>query len=221
MLLDSDELAVRFNDENMTIHEFKNQYEIVGTQTCSMKRKRMPKTGLNNITKLYKKISEETADGKYNEKMLAKKISKEFMYYFATLFKNYQKFMKKPENLKSWSPQKVFNEKAFLETVDDSTDFYRDLFLTRTWLVFLEGKLVPENIQEVQNHKKFDELIVSVQNESYFTIKNILPEVIKEDAEEEENFVFPFMPNKKIQSSKEFEKVYLSSTDDSGINIKD
>lgn len=50
ILLDSDELAIRFNGENMTMQEYYTQEEIIDFKKRSTKYKRLPDTNLNKLT---------------------------------------------------------------------------------------------------------------------------------------------------------------------------
>lgn len=50
ILLDSDELAIRFNGENMTVNEFHNQTETVGYKRRSTKYVKLPAKNLYKLT---------------------------------------------------------------------------------------------------------------------------------------------------------------------------
>ena len=80
-----------------------------------------------------------------------------FLRYFANLFKNYEKYIKKSENTTAYNMKGIFNHDEFIKSTDSSTDFYRDLFATRTWMLFIEGKVAPTSVSQIQKHKHFDE----------------------------------------------------------------
>ena len=44
--LDSDHILIRYNDETMSIQEFQNQFEEVGINKYSMRRKQLPSANL-------------------------------------------------------------------------------------------------------------------------------------------------------------------------------
>lgn len=50
VLIDTDELAVRCNNENMTIQEFQKQYEYINRQKRYMDRKQLPRKNLRKLT---------------------------------------------------------------------------------------------------------------------------------------------------------------------------
>jgi len=56
ILLDSDELAIRFNNENMTMQEFYNQSEIIGYKKHSTQYKRLPEKNLAKLTTVLDRI---------------------------------------------------------------------------------------------------------------------------------------------------------------------
>jgi hypothetical protein len=51
----------------------------------------------------------------------------------------------------------VFDQREFLVNDNTGTDFYKEFFLTRTWLIFLEEKIAPQNVMQLQIHKQFTE----------------------------------------------------------------
>lgn len=58
ILLDSDELAIRFNGENMTMQDYYTQEEIVDYKPTSTKNKKLPDKNLKKLTtELEKSIS--------------------------------------------------------------------------------------------------------------------------------------------------------------------
>lgn len=80
-----------------------------------------------------------------------------FCHYFADLFKEYELYFSKPDNIFDYDVKDVFDNKAFLEKDNTGTDFYKEFFLTRTWLIFLEEKIAPQNVMQLQIHKQFSE----------------------------------------------------------------
>jgi hypothetical protein len=44
--LDSDQIVIQYNDETLTIQEFQNQFEVVGINRYSMRRKQLPSANL-------------------------------------------------------------------------------------------------------------------------------------------------------------------------------
>ena len=89
----------------------------------------------------------------------------------------------------------IFNQKSFLENDISKTDFYKDFFMTRAWAVFLESKMIPETIEQVQIHKHFDDWIEKLDSYNIFNTPSIL---FNSKEEEKEVFTYKFSPEKFI-----------------------
>lgn len=138
------------------------------------------------------------------------------MQYLAQLFKNYEKFLDIPTEKEHWEINEVFDQ-DFINSVDKTTDFYSDLLITRTWQVFIENKISPRTVEQVQMHKQFDSIITDLQAQSYFRIK---PDyIIEEPYEEKEQFEFLFNPDRYFNSVSDFKDLYIDSSDINGFPI--
>ena len=123
-----------------------------------------------------------------------------FLHYFASLFSNYEKFIKNPESVVSFNMKDVFNHDEFLRSNDSSSDFYRDLFATRTWMLFIEGKVAPTSASQIQKHKHFDEIIKSLKSETLFNEwRSLFPDDLDD---EKERFEYLFIPEKYVDKTK-------------------
>lgn len=134
-----------------------------------------------------------------------------FCNYFADLFKNYEKYYTPPDNVLDWDINEVFDQREFLEKEDSKTDFYKDFFMTRTWMIFLESKITPETVSQVQLHKHFGECILKIKGSKSISVNNN----IFNDSEEEEKeyFEYPFVPEKYMNISLSFQKAYIETRD--------
>ena len=148
----------------------------------------------------------------YGEKFsFAQQVRGLFLRYFADLFKNYAKYIKRPANVLEYDLKDVFDSREFLESNEYITDFYKDLLLTRTWMLFIDGIIAPTSAEQIQKHKHFDECIQSLENEILFIDKEHFPEDlpnVKEAAIE-----YLFQPERYLDKKKSLQKHYLETVD--------
>lgn len=117
----------------------------------------------------------------------------------------------------SWDSREVFDQKAFIEKESKETDFFQDFFITRSWMLFLEGKIAPETVSQVQLHKQFDQCIEKLDNKAYFDISNdFFGDSIPEAKEE---FEFLFNPDRFMNLSHSLKYSYINTLDFNGICI--
>lgn len=84
--------------------------------------------------------------------------------------------------------------------------------------MFLEGKIAPQTVREVQMHKHFDQWIRNLSDEKMF---NITPGFFSDDiAEEKESFEYFFSPEKYMDKNLTLQKYYIESHDINGVSIK-
>lgn len=112
----------------------------------------------------------------------------------------------------------VFNQQEFMENEDSTTDFFKDFFLTRTWMVFLENKIYPQNVQQVQTLKQFDECIKNLEPDRMFHVSS---SYFSDDLDEEkEKFEYLFSPDKYLDKTKSFQEYYINTIDVNGLLIE-
>lgn len=88
---------------------------------------------MDNILSMWEKVEE------------VNKIREEFLCFFVGLLKNYEKYL--PKNM----DQSKIAEDNFITSFDSveflkkeqkgNSDFFEDLFSTRSWIIFLENKM--------------------------------------------------------------------------------
>ena len=141
-----------------------------------------------------------------------------FWQYFASLFKDYDRYFTRPSNVLAWDFREVFDQKAFIEANDIDSDFYKDFFQTRTWMVFLEAKIAPETVEQVQTVKHFDEWI---QNLDFGNLYNVSSSYFPNSPfEEKEEFEYLFAPEKYFHPQMSLQAYYMSSLDTNDVKIE-
>lgn len=133
------------------------------------------------------------------------------MQYLAQLFVNYDKFLTFPKSKDYWEFKEIFEHQEFLNSADSSTDFYSDLLITRTWILFLENKISPTTVDQFQKQKQFDQIITNLQTESYIKIKS--DPLSEESYEEKEQFEYFFFPDLYFDTVTDFKLRYLEALD--------
>lgn len=132
-----------------------------------------------------------------------------FLEYFADLFKSYLKYFSRPKDLETWDLKDVFNQESFLENDNSGTDFFEDFFTTRTWVIFLETKIIPDTVEQIQVHKHFDQVIENLSKRPLFFSQNLFTEETKS----KELFNYQFHPENFNEGSFCMSKDYLQKFD--------
>ncbi|CAI2375139.1 unnamed protein product [Moneuplotes crassus] len=219
ILLDSDELAIRFNGENMTMQEYYTQEEIIDFKKRSTKFKRLPDTNLNKLTieleKCISKFDSNQENSPMSKTDFVNDIRGYFLQYFADLFKNYLKYFTRPKNLETWDLKDVFNQDLFLKNDNSETDFFKDFFATRTWVVFLETKIIPDTVEQVQIHKHFDQCIKNLSKLPLFFATNVFKGIEKS----KEIFTYSFHPEKFNGGCFSMKNDYINCMDINDLKI--
>lgn len=118
----------------------------------------------------------------------------------------------------SWDFREVFDQREFIAANDIDSDFYKDFFTTRTWMVFLEAKIAPETVEQVQKMKHFDEWIQNLKQDTLFNVSSsYFP---NSPLDEKEEFEYPFVPEKYFHHKLSLQIYYMSSLDTNDVKIE-
>jgi len=119
--------------------------------------------------------------------------------------------------MSSWDIKEVFNKAAFLKEKDKTSDFYKDFLMTRTWMIFIEEKIMPNNISQIQTQKQFDKWVSHLEEKQMYAIPhNFFTEEVDEESEV---FEFYFSPIKYADKTKLLQEWYIDTEDINGVKI--
>lgn len=162
--LDKDDLKVKLDHESLvSIKQFRKEYDFEQLKQYSWKN--FPAKPLKELKKAMKKtikvIQKVEEKKQANELMKAAHIEvirDHFLKFFMMMFKNYEKYVDQKE-IVEYDPNNFierFNMEKFLKNESDKYDFFRDLFHTRAWILFLENKIYASTVEAESQIEYFD-----------------------------------------------------------------
>ena len=104
--------------------------------------------------------NKKTAD-EFSKEILVKEIRENFLYFFISMFKNYEKYLDQQSKTEDEDDNFIdrFDNIKFLKGESDKYDFFRDLFNTRAWYLFLENKIYAKTVEAENQIEFFDSRI--------------------------------------------------------------
>jgi hypothetical protein len=153
--------------------------------------------------------------------MYVDQIRDHFLGFMVSLFKNYEKYVvKEVEDTNETGTQTSFLTEEFLKReYKDKYDFFKDLFNTRAWILFLENKLYASTIEAENQIDYFDGKIYEKYNKKKF-------KELSNKKDKDENKQTEYMParadfDNEFRNYKTLESKYLKHVDDFGVPYED